>query len=305
MIQQNTEQFPAITSDLFNSFISYIDASKKTIETYTRALRQFAKYLFKNEIKHPVRQDILNYRDELKETRKPSTVQNYITTVRLFFQWTAQEGLYPNIADHIKGAKLDRQHKKDYLTSTQVKNILNNMELETIEDKRNYAMFLLMITGGLRTIEVSRANIEDLKTVCNNTVLYIQGKGHEEKADYIKLAPQVENAIRSYLKARRTCDITSPLFTSTSNNSKGNRLSTRTISGIVKKLFKNNGYNSERLTAHSTRHTAVTLALLGGQDIQSVQQFARHTNVATTLIYAHNLDKASNKCESVIANSIF
>lgn len=33
-----------------------------------------------------------------------------------------------------------------------------------------------MITGGLRTIEVSRANIEDLRTAGNNTVLFIQGK---------------------------------------------------------------------------------------------------------------------------------
>ena len=65
------------------------------------------------------------------------------------------------------------------------------------------------------------------------------------------------------------------------------------------------GYNSETLTAHSTRHTAVTLALLGGQKLEEVQQFARHQNIQTTLIYAHNLERANNQCEATIARAIF
>ncbi len=32
--------------------------------------------------------------------------------VRLFFRWTTWEGLHPDIADYIKGAKLDRPNKK-------------------------------------------------------------------------------------------------------------------------------------------------------------------------------------------------
>lgn len=294
-----------ITEDLYNRFIAYIDASQKTIETYTRALRQFAKYMAENGIRRPVREDVLAYREWLKEDHKPTTVQNYITAVRLFFQWTEQEGLYPNIADHVKGAKLDRNHKKDYLTSRQVKKVLETAKEDSIQGLRDYAILAVMFTGGLRTIEVSRANIEDLRTAGDDTALYIQGKGHEEKTDYIKLMPEVEDALRAYLTARGATDPKEPLFTSTSNNSKGKRISTRTVSGIVKEALKKAGYNSEKLTAHSTRHTAVTLALMGGQTLEEVQQFARHKNLATTLIYAHNLDRAKNQCEATIAKAIF
>ena len=42
-----------------------------------------------------------------------------------------------------------------------------------------------------------------------------------------------------------------------------------------------------------------------GESLQEVQQFARHTNISTTQIYAHNLDRAANKCEAVIADAIF
>jgi putative integrase len=295
----------AITVDLFASFIEYLDASPKTVETYTRAIRQFFKYVQEKGISQPTREDIIAYREYLKGSHKPTTVQNYIVAVRLFFQWTEQKGLYPNVAEHIKGAKLDKNHKKDYLTSRQVKKVLEIAKEENLQGLRDYAILALMFTGGLRTIEVSRANIEDLRTAGDSEVLYLQGKGHEEKTDYIKLMPKVEDAIRVYLKARGTLDPTEPLFTSTSNNSRGDRISTRTISGIVKNALKNAGYDSDKLTAHSTRHTAVTLALMGGQKLEEVQQFARHKNLATTLIYAHNLDRAKNNCEATIAKAIF
>ena len=294
-----------ITEDLFNSFIEYLDASPKTVETYTRAVRQFFKYIYENGINQPTREDVIAYREYLKDTHKPTTVQNYIVSVRIFFQWTEQKGLYPNVAEHIKGAKLDKNHKKDYLTSRQVKKVLETAKEESLQGLRDYAILALMFTGGLRTIEVSRANIEDLRTAGDCEVLYLQGKGHEEKTDYIKLIPEVEDAIRAYLKARGSVDPTEPLFTSTSNNSKGERISTRTVSGIVKTALKNAGYDSDKLTAHSTRHTAVTLALMGGQKLEEVQQFARHKNLATTLIYAHNIDRAKNNCEATIAKAIF
>lgn len=294
-----------LTEDLFTRFIAYLDASPKTVQTYTRAIRQFFNYIYSNGITQPTRETVLAYREWLKEDHKPTTVQNYIVALRLFFQWTEQEKLYPNIAEHVKGAKLDKNHKKDYLTSRQVKKVLENAKEDSLQGLRDYAILALMFTGGLRTIEVSRANVEDLRTAGDTEVLYLQGKGHLEKTDYIKLMPEVEDAIRGYLTARGAVEPTEPLFTSTSNNSKGNRISTRTVSNIVKTALVNAGYNSETLTAHSTRHTAVTLALMGGQKLEEVQQFARHKNLATTLIYAHNLDRAKNQCEATIAKAIF
>lgn len=304
-MKHDMEAVRPLTSDLFGRFIEYVDASPKTVQTYTRAIRQFLKWLQDNQILEPTRQDILTYRDELAKDHKPTTVQNYIVVVRLFFQWTEQEGIYPNIAQHVKGAKLDRNHKKDYLTSKQVKRVLAAIDRTTVKGKRNYAIMVLMLTGGLRTIEVSRANVEDLSTAGDDAVLYIQGKGHTERTEYVKLMPEVEDAIRDYLKTRGRVEKGEPLFTSISNNSQGKRLTARSVSQVAKYSMVNAGYNSDRLTAHSTRHTAVTLALLGGQSLEEVQQFARHANITTTQIYAHNLDRAKNKCEATIAKAIF
>ena len=295
-----------VGAELFNRFISYLDTTPKTIETYTKALRQLFSYFSLNGIRQPQREDIIAFREELKASgHKPTTIQNYITATKLFFSWTAQEGYYPNIAEHLKGAKLDREHKKDYLTSRQVKEVLGSIEQDSLQGLRDYAILTLMVTGGLRDIEVSRADIGDLRTAGEFTVLYVQGKGRQEKTEYVKISPPVEKAIRAYLKARGNAGEEEPLFTSLSNNSKGKRLTTRSISGVVKNRLKEAGYNSERLTAHSLRHTAVTLSLLAGKDITEVQQFARHANIATTMIYNHSLDKAKNSCSEAIAQAIF
>ena len=292
--------------NIFERFINYLDASPKTVETYKKALRQFFNYLGLHGIRQPQREDVLAFRDDLKASGlKPTTVQNYITATRIFFKWTEQEGLYPNIAEHVKGAKLDKNHKKDYLTSRQAKEVLANIKTDTEEGLRNYAILSLMVTGGLRTIEVSRADVGDLRTVGENTVLFVQGKGREEKTEYIKISAPVEKAIRSYLKARENVEEGQPLFTSTSNNSRGKRITTRTVSAIVKNALKNAGYDSARLTAHSLRHTAITLALLAGREITEVQQFARHANLNTTMIYNHALDQAKNGCSDAITNAIF
>lgn len=295
-----------LTEEMYVRFGAYIDAKPKTIETYTRAIRQLFNYLSLRGVAHPQRADILAFRDDLKASgHKPTTVQNYIMATRLFFQWLERERLYPNVADKIKGAKIDIAHKKDYLTSKQVKAILDSIDRSAHQGLRDYAMMVLMVTGGLRTIEVASADIGDLRTAGDNTVLYVQGKGRDEKTEYIKLDAKVEGVLRGYLMVRGVADQTAPLFSSTSNNSKGQRMTTRAISGIVKGRLREAGYNSDKLTAHSLRHTAVTLSILAGKDLAEVQQFARHANIATTMIYNHAVDKAKNGCSEAIAKAIF
>ena len=295
-----------ITEDLYSRFIKYLDATPKTVETYTRALRQLFLYFSRHGIVQPRREDVMAFRDWLKDTgHKPTTVQNYITVTRLFFRWTEQEGLYPNVAEHVKGAKIDRAHKKDNLTSRQVKDVLEGMDTERLKGLRDYAILTLMVTGGLRTIEVIRADIGDFGTLGDDTVLYLQGKGRDEKTEYIKIRANTEKAIRAYLSARGAVEESEPLFASVANRNKGKRLTTRSVSRLAKYNLVEAGYSSERLTAHSFRHTAVTLSLLAGNSLEEVQQFARHENISTTMIYNHALEMSKNQCSETIEQAIF
>ena len=74
---------------------------------------------------------------------------------------------------------------------------------------------------------------------------------------------------------------------------------------IAKTAMRQAGYNSSRLSAHSLRHSAVTLSLLGGQSLAEVQAFARHSNIQTTQVYSHAVERIRSMCESTVCNAIF
>ena len=293
------------SNEHFSRWIAFIDAKPKTIETYNRAIKQFMYYLQDNCIAQPTRAHIMAFRDGLSQNHKPTTVQSYLMAVKQFFKWTAQEGLYPNIADNVKSAKLDKSFKKDYLTSKQVKKLLTTIDSDTLKGKRDYAILSLMVTTGMRTIEVERANIEDLRTVADFTALFIQGKGHLEKTEYVKVEEPVEDAIRSYLTARGKAGQQEPLFASIANRNTGGRMTTRSISRIAKENMIEADLNSERLTAHSLRHTTATLNLLNGGTPEETMQLLRHANLNTTLIYSHALERAKNNSEARVSKAIF
>lgn len=305
-IKDNTElRAVSFNKDLYNSWLNYLDSKPKTIETYTRAIRQFYKYLEDNGITQPTRSDVINYRDYINATHKATTTASYLMAVKLFFQWLEQEGLYKDIAQHIKAPKIENIYKKDYLNAEQVKGLLSSVDTTDIKGLRDYAILALMITTGLRDVEIMRANREDIGTVGGVDVLYIQGKGKDGKNNFVKLAKPVEEAIKAYLKAREAKEASAPLFTSTAHRNNNARLTTRSISRIVKGRLVNAGLDSDRLTAHSLRHTAGTLNLRAGATLEETQQLLRHSNINTTMIYAHLLKREDNKSEERIASVIF
>ena len=286
-----------LTDNLQAPFEAYIQAKPKTKETYMKAIRQFYAWMSCSGIRRPSMQDVISWRDALAEEKKPTTVNVYLTAVKLFFQFLQDMGIYPNVAGRVKRVKTDsRYHKRDALTAEQVRDVLLGIDRDNLKGKRDFAMILLMATAGLRDIEVVNASVEDLRTVRGATVLFLQGKGYSENnAEYVKVGRKAEKALREYLQDRKAKD-GEALFTSVANRDAGKRMTTRSVSRICKDAMIYAGYESDRLTAHSLRHTAATLALLGGEDIRNVQQQLRHTNVNTTLVYAHDLSREANSC---------
>lgn len=262
----------------------------------------------------------------IKITCRPNTVAQYLRSVAQFFRWTAANGLYPDIAANIHAPKIRHDaHKKDALTPGDVLAIENSitarasskeesaadaskdragrMQRSMEQGKRLYAMYLLAVTAGLRTVEISRANVKDMETKGGQTWLYIWGKGHTEPDQKKSLAPEVAEAIREYLQARGDCPTgKSPLFVSTGNRSGGKRIAPTTISTMLKRAMQAAGYDSERITAHSLRHTAGTAVQEITGDLYATQRYMRHSNPATTEIYLHT---DTEKAESGIAQQLY
>lgn len=280
-------------------FVRSIDATEQTKETYLKGARRFITYCKDNNILEVNEADIMNYKNYLRNNYKASSISMYITSLKKLYKFLEKKGIR-NITTDLKGAKNTRNFKKDPLTIEQTKDLLKSIDTTTDEGKRNYALIKLLVATGLRTIEIERANIEDIRALGTANVLYIQGKGRDDKEEYVVLTYSTLKAIQDYLKTRKDAKPSDPLFVSYSDRSNGQRLKTRSIRDIVKKAYKNIGIVSDKITTHSLRHTAITLSLIGGASLQEAQNLARHSNINTTLIYAHNIDRIHNNAESKI-----
>jgi len=291
--------------ELLNRFVQYIDVSPSSVKSYISGVRKFLRYLSEKGIDTPTRETILGYKKELCEKYSANSTALYLSSVRKFFKWLESEGLYGNIARDVKSPKLSHDHKRDALSAEELKIIIGGIDRSTLEGKRNYAMFCLTVATGLRTVEIVRADCGDIHRVSGVTVLDIQGKGRSSKDAFVKLSGHVLTAIREYLTARGTVAEDEPLFASCSKRNYGGRLTTKTVSTVCKKAMRKSGYNSSRLTAHSLRHSAVTLALLAGMSLQDVSAFARHSSISVTQVYAHDVSRLKSQCESAISSAIF
>ena len=285
------------TDQLMTKYLSSLDMKPKSKDSYRKAIKHFLQWLSFKGIVSPSREDILTYKAELLEKYTACTVSNYITAVRSLYTYLEAERISPNIARGIKGAKSQKGFRKEALTVEQAKLILKRIDRKTLEGLRNFAVINLLIHTGLRTIEVTRADVKDIRNEAGEALLYIQGKGRDSKDAFVVLTEATLKPIRKYLKARGRVKESEPLFISHSDRNAGSRLTTRTISRIAKESLLKAGLDDDRLTAHSFRHTAITFSLMGGATIQEAQALARHSNINTTLIYAHNIDRIAKAPE--------
>ena len=288
-------------ADVMAAYLAELDASPKTRDTYRKALRQYGAWLEGEglELDRTTRAHVMAYKRHLQDTKRAATVNAYLVAVRGLYSWLNARTGYPNVAEGVRGVRAGNQSNKDALTVAQARDVLT-APAEGERGLRDLAMVTLMVRRGLRTIEVSRADVGDMRPVNGVMCLYVQGKGHDAKDDFVVLGAECERAIRSYLKARGTADPKAPLFAATGNRNRGGRMTTRAISRVAKEAMREQGIDSPRLTAHSMRHTAVTLALVGGATVQEAQAMARHASISTTMRYAHNLERTQARAEGAI-----
>ena len=282
---------PQRIEDLVDSFINSQDVKLSSKLLYRRTLKQYFNWVDKKSylLSEIARPQLLEYKDELLLSGMSSlTVGSYITSVRRFYEWTEANKFYPNVAKGIKTPKRKQQFKKQPLLPSQATALLNYYQDKALRD---YAIITLLLRTGLRTIEVIRASVEDITFKGSQRVLLIQGKGRDEKDNFVLLTDKTYQPIAEYLATRGKVNSSEPLFTSTSNNSKGERLSTRSISYIAKEGLKAIGLDERAFTAHSLRHTTAVNILRGGGSLEQAQMTLRHSNPATTQIYTATLNE--------------
>ena len=278
---------PSITKEAITAaFMADLDVKDSSRATYGRTLDVYLTWMEGKGYTHSTvtREHILQYKNELLHGgHSPLTVGSYLTAVRKFYGWAeANRYIFANPSKEIKTPKKLQVFEKEVLTQDETK----KLNLHYAGKLRDYAIVNLIQLTGLRTIEVVRANIEDITIREGERVLMVQGKGHDSKDTAVVLTEAAYRPIMDYLNTRTKSKAGEPLYASDSNRNSGGRLTTRFISGLVKEGLRAIGLDDRRYSAHSLRHTVGTTIYNMTGDLNQVQMALRHASPVTSQIYA-------------------
>ena len=276
---------------LMETFLSSQDIMDKSRETYRWGLRRFFKWCRKTgrDFRAMTPVDIVAFKNSLSKERLTAlTIGAYMTAVRRFYGWTEMTLIYPNIARSVRPPRNRKGFKKTALDPVEATELLEYMKGRSLRD---YAIVNLILRTGLRTIEVTRADIGDITRKRGKRVMKVWGKGADEKAAFVIIGDPVWEPIKRYLDGRADCSKTMPLFVTEGKGHRGERMSPRSVQRLCKEALRAVGLEGHEYSAHSLRHTTAVTIIRQGGDLNDVQRVLRHASQVTSQVYTASIEQ--------------
>jgi integrase/recombinase XerC len=260
-------------------------ASSHTIDAYAADLRQFLFFLSPPDLAPPEPEaiDLLLlrewlaglYRDELTAV----TIRRKLAAVRGLFAFLLREGVVRvNVARLVRTPKAPKT-LPEVMSAEQANTLLDGVSIGKLErpfPARDRAIFELLYGCGVRVSELAGLDLHDIDRT--EHWLLVRGKGRKERQ--VPLPGKAAEALDRYLAARPVVREEPAVFL----NHRGNRLTTRGISGIVK-LYATLISGDPSIHPHSFRHAYATHLLADGADLRAIQELLGHARLSTTQKY--------------------
>jgi integrase/recombinase XerC len=153
---------------------------------------------------------------------------------------------------------------------------------------RDRAVLEVFYSTGVRASELVGLNWSDIDFPLG--IIKVTGKGSKERI--VPIGEMALQALRDYAAEHkrgwgRSAQGEKPVFL----NSRGNRITTRSVARIVDKYLRAAGI-PVRMGPHGLRHTFATHLLNSGADLRVIQELLGHASLSTTQRYTHlNLDQ--------------
>lgn len=167
-----------------------------------------------------------------------------------------------------------------YLTLDESRLLLDSVGKDFPE--RDYCMFLLLLTCGMRLSELVNMDVGDIR----EDTIRIYGKGRKERLAYLNDA--CVKALNEYLEARSLVEKLGDSNALWVSKHTGGRLTGRRVEQIVAEALSRAGLSGRGFSPHKLRHTAATLAYqYGDVGVLELKEILGHENIATTESYTH------------------
>jgi integrase/recombinase XerC len=266
--------------------------SPKTVEAYSRDLRQFLTFLTLHLGGAPSLRDIVALRPldiraflaaRRKEGVESRSLMRQLAALRSFARHLEREGHgTPSAFSAIRGPKLAKTLPRPLSTANAL--ALTDPEIRAGESRepwilaRDAAVLALLYGAGLRISEALGIARQDAPVGAADAVT-VTGKGGKTRS--VPVIAPIRAAIEAYL---RLCPYHLPAQGPLFVGAKGGPLSPRIIQLAVAELRGGLGL-PESATPHALRHSFATHLLARGGDLRGIQELLGHSSLSTTQMY--------------------
>jgi len=236
-----------------------------------------------------------------------STTKKYFGIVKSVIRYAYRKG-YIDTDPIERMDKLSSRRRKDgirYFTPLECKLFLNALEDESL---RFRAFYTVAMFSGARRGEICALKWEDLDY--DNLCIRINRGLQITHNGVIEVPPKTESSIRSICLPRLCFDLFDELKKASSSEyifagKDGGPMSLSSASTrfnqILRKYNKGHSFKLPLIRLHNLRHTAATLLVSSGVDVETVARRLGHASASMTLnIYAHPTNEADRRASCLL-----
>ncbi len=265
--------------------------SPRTVRTYADVLDDFQSFLTRSGSSgtEPIARSIEVFLSRPRKDggrRSAATRNQELAALRAYSAFARREGIWRT--DPTDGVPFVREppHDPPVLSVFELRRLffVASEIANGMRRARALAVLALLSQLGLRVHELVALDLDQVDAQ-SATLLSVRGKGgtiHD-----LPLNAPTAALVLAWLAIRNRISVENEkaLFVS----SRGTRLSIRSVEHLISDLRIRMG-TAKRLTPHTLRHSAATLALTMGVDVSTVGELLRHQDLNTTRRYLHLVD---------------
>lgn len=260
--------------------------SYNTIRSYKNDINQLIEYLKEyenikkfNEVEIITLRSFVAFLSNNKKASKRS-INRKISAIRSFFDYLVRNNIIEeNKAIYINTPKFENK-LPSFLLKEDMKKIRESIDTSNILGLRDRAIIEMLYSSGLRSFEL--LELSESMIDMDKRELRVIGKGDKERLTFF--SNTAKKYLEEYILAKKNKNIYDKTIVFA--NSKGQRLTTRSLRRLIEHYGDISGINKE-ITPHVFRHSFATELLNSGVDIRYVQELLGHSTIATTQFYTH------------------
>lgn len=211
---------------------------------------------------------------------RPATVNAYYRTLRAFTNWCLGEELISWAAlKNVKEPKVPKDQLPPF-TEEQIR-MMRAYTMQTQSPDRDLAIFLILLSTGLRVSELCGLRMKDIDRDHNS--LRVLGKGNKRRAVF--LGHTARRALWRYLEHRGPGNKEDPLFLGERGRSAAEGLQQRGVYRMISLAAKHAGVTESQCGPHALRRTFAINFLKNGGNIIELQSVMGHEDLTVLRQY--------------------